>query len=163
MDIVLRDPLPLTTAILITVRHLVLMKGTTPNPKDLYHEEVMRGYLVHCVNTALDDPVRSISDPMLAAVALLAIYEVKYGNLKEYHIHMKGLFQMVKLRGGIAQVSQQAPFIGGFILWQDKNSSAIANSDAYFGEVETDTGYKADPKMFTLMEIHSQHADKRLG
>lgn len=158
MDVVLRDPIPLTTAILITVRHLVLMKGTTASPRDLYQEEVMRGYLVRCVNAALDDPDRSISDPMLAAVALLAIYEVKYGNLKEYHIHMNGLVQMVKLRGGIVNMSQETPFIGGFITWQDRNSSAIANCEPYFGDSDKDSCYKADPKMFTLMEIHSKHA-----
>lgn len=155
LDVVLRDPIPLTTALLITVRHLMLMRGKS-NPRDLYHEHLMRGYLVNRVNAALNDPVRSVSDPIIAAVGLLAIYEVKYGNLKEYHVHMAGLVQMVKLRGGIEEITRQNQFIGGFLIWQDKNSSAIANCQTYFERSETGSGYKPDSKMFTLTHIHSE-------
>lgn len=161
MSIVLKDPIPLATAILITVRHLLLMKGTPTSQRELYLEDMMRGYLVQSVNAALDDPYRSISDPLLAAVALLAIYEVKYGNLREFDIHMAGLVQMVKLRGGIEEINRQTKFIGRFLIWTDMNSSAIASCGAYFNESETIACYKADPDMFTLTDIHSQHADKR--
>ncbi|CZT21159.1 uncharacterized protein RCC_07020 [Ramularia collo-cygni] len=156
LDVVLRDSIPLTIAILVAVRHLVLMKGSAPSSRDLYLEKVMRGYLVNCVNAALNDPHRSTSDPMLAAVGMFAIYEVKYGNLEAYHVHMSGLQQMVRLRGGIAEVSRQSPFVGGFIFWLDKNSSALANCVAYFGESQKSC-FKADPNMFTLLEIHSKH------
>lgn len=161
MDIVLRDPIPLTTAILITTRHMLLMRGTAPSPRDTYQQEVMRGYLISCLNTALDDPRRSISNPLLTAVALLAIYEVKYGNLREYHIHMAGLVQMVKLRGGIAEIDRQTQFIGHFLIWTDTNSSAIAECQPYFDESVQETCCKADPHMFTLTEVH-QRSDIRV-
>ena len=48
-------------------------------------------------------PIRSISDQMLVTVILYAAYEIKHGTGERYHIHMRGLLQIITCEGNFAK------------------------------------------------------------
>jgi hypothetical protein len=72
------------------------------SPKTLYH--ISQAYAL--VNLKLSGP-ESVSDSAIAAVVSLAIYQ-QVNNLHSTGlIHLKGLYRMIQLRGGIARLMKE--------------------------------------------------------
>jgi hypothetical protein len=152
---VFTDPVVLTTAILLTSRHQFEVLGREASGEDGVRIANMERFLLQRINEALRDPVRGISDQMLVAVALYAAYEIKHGNGSRYHIHMSGLVQMINLRGGLREISQQDPYVERLLLWQDANTSKLANIPGYLIDLDNSLGEwskrpKPNPRMFQL-------------
>lgn len=53
------------------------------------------------INEKLTRPVPEISDALIVVVSTLAHTEKTSGNLENWRVHMRGLKQMVRIRGGI--------------------------------------------------------------
>ncbi|KAL1583252.1 hypothetical protein WHR41_07888 [Cladosporium halotolerans] len=127
---VFQDPIMISTALLLTARHFLETLGRPPQGKDLVHIRNLEQHLVRRINRALSDP-RGISDHLLVAVSLCAAYDGKHGNPESYDIHMRGLVQMIKLRGGLPEVGRD-PYVERLLLWQDANASKVTGGRKYF-------------------------------
>lgn len=134
---VLTDPVMLTTAILLTARHQFAVLGREAAGHDGMHIANMESFPLQRINEALQDPVRGISDQMLVAVALYAAYEIKHNDGTRYHIHMNGLLQMIRLRGGLREIGQQDPYVERLLLWQDANTAKLAGLQGYLYNLDT--------------------------
>lgn len=121
----------LTVALLITIRYRLECLGYRNHAKDFMQVLQLEEFLIRRINAALKQPGRAISDPMLVAVALCAAYEVKNGNPQAYHIHMKGLMQMIDMRGGLAAVGRDDPYLERMLIWHDVNTSQIVGHEGY--------------------------------
>lgn len=134
---VFTDPVMLTVAILLTARHQFAVLGRDTSGDDGVRIANMESFLLQRINEALQNPVRGISDQMLVAVALYAAYEIKHGNGARYHVHMKGLLQMINLRGGLREIGQQDPYVERLLLWQDANTANLAGIQGYLYNLDT--------------------------
>ncbi len=56
-----------------------------------------------------------------------------YGDSSAYQIHMSGLKQMVRLRGGLQSLGLDG-LIARMILWLDYNHAKVHGSTLYFGQ-----------------------------
>ena len=137
---VFTDPVMLTVAILLTTRHQFEVLGRDSSGEDGVRIANMEHFLLQSINEALQDPVRGISDQMLIAVALYAAYEIKHGNGVRYHIHMRGLVQMINLRGGLREIGQQDPYAELLLLWQDTNTAKLAGIEGYLHNLDNSLG-----------------------
>lgn len=129
------DPILLTAAILIATRIQVEPRRLQLTDSEYVYVLNLRAFLVRSINAALYDPRRAISDQLLMTVGLLASHEAKCGNLEEYDVHMRGLVQMVKLRGGFPLAGEAYPGIEQVLIWLDKNASNIAGRECYFKDM----------------------------
>ena len=129
-EFVFTDPVLLTVALLITIRYRLECLGYRNRAKDFMQVLQLEDFLIKRVNAALKQPGRAVSDPMLVAVALCAAYEVKNGNPSAYHIHMKGLLRMIDLRGGLAKIGEEDPYLERLLIWHDVNTSRLSGMKA---------------------------------
>ena len=122
------DPVLLTTCILITARQQKLggLTGRLHSPHSWPLLEI-EAFVVRSLNAALQDRSRAVTDPMILAVALCASHAAKSGNLEASHTHMKGLRQLIQIRGGL----HDSPKLLSTILWLDINTAAILGREPY--------------------------------
>ena len=71
------------------------------------------------------------SDAIIGAVAKMASYEAMFGLPELYHTHMRGLRNMIKVRGGLEALGLEG-LLQRMVLWIDINSAFLLNSTAYF-------------------------------
>ena len=71
------------------------------------------------------------SDAVIGAVAKMASYEAMFGLPELYHTHMRGLQNMIKMRGGLGTLGLDG-LLQRMVLWIDINSAFLLNSPAYF-------------------------------
>ncbi|OCL05404.1 hypothetical protein AOQ84DRAFT_379623 [Glonium stellatum] len=86
---------------------------------------------VKLVNARLGDPDLEASDGTVSAVACMANYEAGNGTLVSVQIHMNGLEQMVKMRGGLDAAGFPI-YLQRKIAWADINSAAALGSSPMF-------------------------------
>jgi hypothetical protein len=125
------DPILLSTAVLLGVRNQLDVLGRCIDGQTFASVLHIERFLMQSINAALGDPVRSISDQMLIAVALCAAYEIKHGSGACYHVHMQGLVQMINLRGGLLAIGSPDPYIVRLLIWIDTNTSKLAGCRPY--------------------------------
>lgn len=155
ISVVFTDPALLATAMLLTTRFLLGRPGKSLGPKVIYHTLQFRGFVIQQITSALSDAKRASSDALITAVLLLSAYELSYGDVKSFHVHMKGLIQMIKLRGGLQEIAREDPYTEGFIRWHDVNAATLAGCQPYFLSVEGQSNRRAlepDPTMFRMRE-----------
>jgi hypothetical protein len=142
------DPMLLTVAILLTIRHQFEVFGRDASSRSPDGARILNieRFLLKSINEALKDPVRSISDQMLVAVILYAAYEIKHGTGERYHIHMRGLLQIINLRGGLREVGRQDPYTERLLLWQDANTAQLAGVESYLGRLDNNLGTSSLPR-----------------
>ncbi|KAE8443125.1 hypothetical protein EG329_002369 [Mollisiaceae sp. DMI_Dod_QoI] len=73
---------------------------------------------VRIVNERLADIPRALSDGTIATVANIAVYEAGNGSLKSMVVHLKGLEEMVNMRGGTENGGFD-PNVRRLIAWTD--------------------------------------------
>jgi hypothetical protein len=125
------DPILLSTAVLLGVRNQLDVLGKCIEGQTFASVIQIERFLMRSINDALGDPIRGISDQMLVAVALCAAYEIKHGTGACYHVHMRGLVQMINLRGGLLAIGSPDPYIVRLLTWIDTNTSNIAGCKPY--------------------------------
>ncbi|KAK5169925.1 uncharacterized protein LTR77_005903 [Saxophila tyrrhenica] len=158
-----RDPVVLTTSILLTTQHLLSPLGAPLRETESYYILQLEGHLIRSINAALDDPIRSISNELIVAVTLLAAYELKRGSLQGYHLHMGAIVQMCKQRGGLAEIGLADPYLERLIIWQDANCAQIAGCQSYckaIGQSSMVSPPKPDEAMFRATKVLSYDSSK---
>ena len=125
------DPILLSTAVLLGVRNQLDVLGKCIDGQIFAGVLQVERFLMRSISDALGHPIRGISDQMLIAVALCAAYEIKHGTGACYHIHMRGLVQMIHLRGGLLAIGSSDPYIVRLLTWMDTNTSKIAGCRPY--------------------------------
>lgn len=121
-------------------------------PGDLSHVQRLQCYVYHSINTAIGVPQRSTSDQLIIAVMLLAAYEALHGQRDLYHVHMKGMVQMINIRGGLPGLGMNG-YLEAFVLWQDGNLANIYGGEGYSHLVRNPSSRpraKAEKSMFLL-------------
>ncbi|KAB8296003.1 hypothetical protein EYC80_008817 [Monilinia laxa] len=99
------DPTPGHVFMGFTIHHMARLHGQKEPPIAIKHKiEGMR-----VINERFDDPAEALSDGNIGAVASFTIHELLSGNPEDFSIHMNGLDQMVKCRGGLIAFSGNRP------------------------------------------------------
>lgn len=129
------DPILLSTAVLLGVRNQLDVLGKCIDGQTFVSVLQIERFLMRSINDALGDPIRGMSDQMLIAVALCAAYEIKHGTGACYDIHMRGLVQMIQLRGGLLAIGSPDPYIVRLLTWIDTNTSKIAGCRPYLQDM----------------------------
>jgi hypothetical protein len=142
------DPMLLTVAILLTIRHQFEVFGRDASSRSPDGARIINieRFLLRSINEALQEPVQSISDQILVTVILYAAYEIKHGTGERYHIHMRGLLQILNLRGGLREVGRQDPYTERLLLWQDANTAQLAGVESYLGRLDNNLGTSSLPR-----------------
>lgn len=153
------EPAIVIAAVLVTVSFRAQMWQKSDDHRDWYHLLQLRGFLIRTIDAAFQDPVRSICDQMLVAVALASTFEVKYNYNRDdaYHTHMKGLIKMVHMRGGLSKIQESDPLVERFLLWNVANTSALPRGqNIYYQELSRSTAVvhpRPDSHMFQMKEL----------
>ena len=101
------DAVPLSAATLLAVAHVRWLHGETlPRPEQLRLREVA----LKALNAELEIVENKISDDLIVAVIIMAMYEMIHGQKEFYSAHMHGLVQMIQIRGGLADLGMDGVF-----------------------------------------------------
>ncbi|QIW99993.1 hypothetical protein AMS68_005511 [Peltaster fructicola] len=144
---VMTDPAPMHAVMLVAASHYGRARGPRAHAIDLLQ---LRGMAIHEINNALEDPVRALSDQLIAAVAKMAAYEALFGDRSTYNTHMTGLLRMVSLRGGLPALGLEG-LLERVLLWIDVNASHVTASHIYFDKAAFPTSAvhpRPDPSRF---------------
>jgi len=76
-------------------------------------------------------PNQPTSDAVVAAVAKMASYEAMFGDAELFHMHMRGLRDMVRARGGLETLGLDG-LLMRMVLWIDLNGAFLLNGRPYF-------------------------------
>ncbi|KIX09325.1 uncharacterized protein Z518_00404 [Rhinocladiella mackenziei CBS 650.93] len=94
-----------------------------------------------------------VRDELIAATAKMASYEAIYGTEQAYHSHMKGVEEMVKVRGGLHTLGLDG-LMSRLLIFIDTNSAFLLNthlhlsgSGSYFPRLEPFV-FPANPSRF---------------
>lgn len=87
------------------------------------------------ISAALVDDTQRATDRTIAIVAQMAAYEALFGDRKIYRTHMRGLTQIVRLRGGLPALGLDG-LMERFLLWIDSNTSLITGFPLNFEHPE---------------------------
>ena len=147
--LIFTEPVLLTTAILLGVINHLNALDRRLEGQTLVGITHLENFLIHSLNTALDDPSRRVNDQVLIAVALSAAYDIKHGSGKAFHIHMKGLVRMIQMRGGLKAIMSPDPYTARLLVWLDINTSKIAGCKAYLEDMSEDIGETLWPRANT--------------
>lgn len=78
--------------------HLALLEGKTDSWDIMYHQH----QTVSILNQRLSHSTSCIEDSTVGAISCLALGEATLGNRSQWDIHMRGLKQILRKRGGIS-------------------------------------------------------------
>ncbi|KAJ8069035.1 hypothetical protein OCU04_002709 [Sclerotinia nivalis] len=99
------DPEPAHIVMGFNIQHMARLHGQQEPPIAIKHKtEGMR-----VINKRLNDPAQALSDGSIGAVANFTSHELLSGLPENFSIHMNGLDQMVKCRGGLVAFSRNRP------------------------------------------------------
>ncbi|KAI3392381.1 hypothetical protein diail_5769 [Diaporthe ilicicola] len=98
------------------------------SPKTLYH--ISKAY--ELVNTRLSGP-QCVSDSAVAAVISLVMYQQIHGQHSAGLMHLRGLYQMIRLRGGIRRLLKENRALALKALRVDVELALQSGSPTLFG------------------------------
>jgi hypothetical protein len=61
------------------------------------------------------------------------------GYRENFHVHMRGLVQMINLRGGLSRLNDAQRYLERFVRWQDTHVSAIMGCEPYWKQANNPT------------------------
>jgi hypothetical protein len=91
----------------------------------------LRGMAIREINRALEDATRATTDQIIAAVGLMACYEVLFGDQDIFNTHMTGLLRLVTLRGGLPRLGLNG-LLERVLLYIDANATQLIRQRVYF-------------------------------
>lgn len=127
--LVMTEPSLFLVIMLIAASHYASVCHSTTELK--VNLLTLRGEAVHAINHALEVQRGQLTDALIGAIAKMASYEAMFGDLDNYGIHMKGLYRIVGMRGGLNYLG-----LGGLlrriVVWIDRNGAFLNGSMLYF-------------------------------
>ncbi|MCJ1322626.1 hypothetical protein MMC15_007975 [Xylographa vitiligo] len=111
------------------------------------------------INQRLSNEIEATSDATIAAVACLASGENSFGTPESANVHMSGLEEMIKLRGGLQNLGMQG-LLNKLIIWADQCNAAITSSGlrfntAYFTTTDAPSSEFSIPDPEDLFDIEA--------
>jgi hypothetical protein len=89
------DPAMLHAMLYTAATLLALLAGRTSPTDTIYHQI----HTISIVQKRLDDPTFTFDECTMGAISCLALTEAYSGNQDLWHVHMRGLKQMIVARG----------------------------------------------------------------
>ncbi|TKX21934.1 hypothetical protein C1H76_5826 [Elsinoe australis] len=124
----LSTPVSQHALLLLSASHLSSQNGPKAHSISLPD---LRGIAISAINTSLLDSNTRSSDPVIAAILLLATYEITYGHEATYRMHMSGLQRLILMRGGLGRLGQ-SKLLQRMLLWLDSNAAYKTGKDIMF-------------------------------
>lgn len=98
---ILSNPTLLSSITLLTISHLRHLKRESHTSASLLK---LQGQVLENIQLAIRNSASmSIADPVVLSIVIMAAYEAFYGTSECYDIHLRGLTQIVELRGGMVE------------------------------------------------------------
>lgn len=105
--------------LLMAASHYCVMN---PSKAALYDLLALKARALSEINAAMSQPGRAITDAMIGAVAKMAAYEAVFGDSAVFAAHMKGLHQMLELRGGLGVLGLNG-LLERMLVWINLNAT----------------------------------------
>lgn len=113
---ILSNPAMLSTTVLFSACHLRYARAmTVMSPELLQIRSLAYGYVQAAINGE-----EQLQDSTFLAVIKLALWEVVFGSLSAFNVHMLGISQMVRLRGGLRSIGPEG-YVGYILRWFDQS------------------------------------------
>ncbi|PVH77811.1 hypothetical protein DL98DRAFT_656527 [Cadophora sp. DSE1049] len=96
----------------------------TCTPSDTYESRRHHGIAVKIVKEGMSDPAVATSDAFIGAIVGLTCYHCHTGNHDAWKLHMNGLEQVVRLRGGIHTLDSNK-LVRALLGWSDITGSSV--------------------------------------
>lgn len=90
----------------------------------------LRAHALYALHGAVENSSHEVGDPVIVAIVIMATYEVIYGQLESYHAHIQGLIQIIRLRGGVADLGPNDIF-QRLVVWFDKDIPSSLASELH--------------------------------
>lgn len=116
------------TGLLFAVAYYKSIHGPNSTSINLF---AIKDLAMGALREGLEDPARRASDSMIMGVANVAIYEALFGDVQAYETHMRGVKQMVQVRGGLANLDKDG-FLERLLLSIDANASFVTGTGLDF-------------------------------
>lgn len=137
----------------MTLLHATILVGVSffrshPGPRtDAIDVLQLKGMTISAINETLHDPVRAVSDQVIAAVLSIAQYEAFWGERQAFDFHMGAVQHMIQMRGGLIGIrSSVHGLLEKFVSSVDYHSSRTAGTDRVVGST-TSSSYSDDPAL----------------
>lgn len=85
--------------------------------KGFTNSEILMADSVSLVRRRITDPAAALQDETLDSIITLAAIEYGKGNTDVSAMHIEGVKNLVKLRGGINQVKRISPLTARMVAW----------------------------------------------
>ncbi|KAH7413156.1 hypothetical protein BKA64DRAFT_346789 [Cadophora sp. MPI-SDFR-AT-0126] len=96
----------------------------TCTPSDTYESIRHHGIAVKIVKEGMSEPVVATSDAFIGAIVGLTCYHCHTGNHDAWKLHMNGLEQVIRLRGGIHTLDSNKR-VRALLGWSDATGSSV--------------------------------------
>jgi len=150
---VLSSPVLLSAATLVIISRLRYLQGQTHSTLALLK---LRGFVIDGIQTALADPIRSTSDHIIMAVAVMSVYEALFGHKELHHVHMEGLRRMLELRGGLHWLDLDG-LLESLLLWYDAHTANITRSPLALKGLRSSAMYRQVDRPLFLLGVTPAH------
>ncbi|KAH6673542.1 hypothetical protein B0J14DRAFT_50692 [Halenospora varia] len=129
-NMVRADPFLHHVMLQVSAIELESMRGM-PNicHSDTYNRECIRQ-----LRDRVEDPICGLSNETIGAVATLASLEFTMKNMSRMNMHLRGMRQMVALRGGLHKIRETSPALANLVFW----FSLLISQESYFPPSEND-------------------------
>ena len=112
------------------------------------------------LNARLQDPAESVSDQTLVAIASLAAMEHDRGNMRALDMHLKGLKNIVDLRGGLETIRVTNAMAANVVFWCAMVSiNEPTLLPISYGDQQRPLDWLNEPGTATLMTHDGSNAD----
>ncbi|KAF2163410.1 hypothetical protein M409DRAFT_57318 [Zasmidium cellare ATCC 36951] len=150
------DPAPLGAALLIAAGHIASIRARPMTKKVAKGIYAIRGHVLRTINKTMQNHERAVSDLILVAILILAGHQALQASIESYHGHMRGLVQMINIRGGLAKLNETSPYLRELIMWHDVNVSTIVGCLPYrrlMIDRANDQVVEANSRMWLLKDV----------
>lgn len=123
----------------MTATHMSQLQGVNVKSTELLR---LREAAMEDLHSTVRRSANGVSDSLIVAVAVMAVYERLYGHEESFSVHLQGLRHMVGLRGGISQPGIDAVFHKLVLLFEiefDFSSLVVGtpvSEPGYFDEAD---------------------------
>ena len=129
---VIGDPSLFHVVMLISASHYAAQNRKSTSTVQLLQMKQHAITLINQSITSRSVTGSPVTDQIVGSVAKMAAYEAMFGTLAAYHAHMKGLRQMVALRGGVDAIHGLDGLVARMVVWIDANAAHVLGTHLHF-------------------------------
>lgn len=120
----------------------------------------MRQFAINAIQKAMQEQGDALTDQLVLAVAYFVAYESIYGSIASYKVHLKGLEDMIVLRGGFASLGVDG-LVEAVILYIDANAAGLMGCSPSLMDLPRTrhVRYEADKELFLSGLAGLEHHD----